>query len=128
MPEINPERRNGKKQRIRYSEEYQMNAAKMVVIDGFSTEGQPPLLDVPWNQSARGSESIVHASCPNRKRLSKGKIGSTRRKTTPSNRACFLKKPQRTLRKNQRGIFRCLLMQFQWKCKVVSLTGCVSTF
>ena len=37
MSEINPERQNGKKQRIRYSEEYQMNAAKMVLIDGFST-------------------------------------------------------------------------------------------
>ena len=38
MTEINPERQNGKKQRIRYSEEYRMNAAKMVLIDGFSTE------------------------------------------------------------------------------------------
>ena len=37
MSEINPERQDGKKQRIRYSEEYQMNAAKMVLIDGFST-------------------------------------------------------------------------------------------
>lgn len=38
MTGINPERQNGKKQRIRYSEEYRMNAAKMVLIDGFSTE------------------------------------------------------------------------------------------
>ena len=38
MPEINPERQNGKKQRIRYSEEYRMNAAKMALIDGFPTE------------------------------------------------------------------------------------------
>ena len=67
MTEINPERQNGKKQRIRYSEEYRMNAAKMVLIDGFRPKGPPLLLNAPKNQSARGSESIVHASCPNRK-------------------------------------------------------------
>ena len=67
MSEINPERQNGKKQRIRYSEEYQMNAAKMVLIDGFSTGRAAASLGAPKNQSARGSKSIVHAFCPNRK-------------------------------------------------------------
>ena len=38
MTENNPERQNEKKQRIRYSEEYRMNAARMVLIDGFSVE------------------------------------------------------------------------------------------
>ena len=67
MTEINPERQDGKKQRIRYSEEYQMNAAKWFLSTVFRPERPPLLLDVPKNQSARESESIVHAFCPNRK-------------------------------------------------------------
>ncbi|MBQ3320746.1 transposase [Candidatus Saccharibacteria bacterium] len=38
MNESKPEKQNGKERFIRYSEEYRMNAAKMVLVDGFSID------------------------------------------------------------------------------------------
>ena len=38
MSEVNPEKRDGKKSLIRYSEEYRLNAAKIVIQRGYSPD------------------------------------------------------------------------------------------
>ena len=65
MSEINPEKRDGKRALIRYSEEYQINAARMVLVDGFSIDKTAATLGCVRESVRRWVDIYRHRIQPN---------------------------------------------------------------